>query len=200
MDVAETPKVFESVKHGEERENRMAQTTITEALAEIPTIEKRIEKKSEFILNYLYRQSAVRDPHEKDGGSSTLIHRELQAIHDLQERIIKIRSAIQKANAENTITIFNETRSIVDWLTWRREVAPEQQNFLKDMTSKINSMRQQAIRQGVNVTDKDAGFSSDYVVNVNERELAEKIENLENILGTLDGQLSLKNATILIDL
>lgn len=59
----------------------MAQTTITEALAEIPTIEKRIEKKSEFILNYLYRQSAVRDPHEKDGGSSTLIHRELQAIH-----------------------------------------------------------------------------------------------------------------------
>jgi hypothetical protein len=129
-----------------------------------------------------------------------LIHRELQAIHDLQERIIKIRSAIQKANAENTITIFNETRPIVDWLTWRREVAPEQQNFLKDMTSKINSMRQQAIRQGVNVTDKDAGFSSDYVVNVNERELAEKIENLENILGTLDGQLSLKNATILIDL
>ena len=131
----------------------MAQTTITEALAEIPTIEKRIEKKSEFILNYLYRQSAVRDPHEKDGGSSTLIHRELQAIHDLQERIIKIRSAIQKANAENTITILKETKSIVDWLTWRREVAPEQQSFLKEMTSKINAMRQQAIRQGVGVTD-----------------------------------------------
>ncbi len=178
----------------------MAQTTITEALAEIPTIEKRVEKKSEFILNYLYRQSTVRDPHEKDGGSSALINRELQAIHDLQERIINIRSAIQKANAENTITINNDTKTIVDWLTWRREVAPLQQKFMKDMTHKINSMRLLAVRQGVGVTEKDAGFSSDYVVNVNERELAEKIENLEMTLGTLDGQLSLKNATILIDL
>jgi hypothetical protein len=62
-------------------------------------------------------------------------------------------SAIQKANAENTITILNETRLIVDWLTWRREVAPEQQRYLNEMTSKINSMRQQAIRQGVGVSD-----------------------------------------------
>jgi hypothetical protein len=62
-------------------------------------------------------------------------------------------SAIQKANAENTITILNETRPIVDWLTWHREVSPEQQRFLNEMTSKINSMRQQAIRQGVGVTD-----------------------------------------------
>jgi hypothetical protein len=61
-------------------------------------------------------------------------------------------------------------------------------------------MRQNAARQGVNVTDKDAGFSSDFVVNVNERELADHIEELENTLGVLDGQLSLKNATILIDL
>ncbi len=57
----------------------MAKLTITEALAEIPTIEKRIEKKREFILNYLYRQSSVRDPHEKDGGSTVLIVREAGA-------------------------------------------------------------------------------------------------------------------------
>jgi len=174
--------------------------TITEALAEIPTIEKRITKKREFILNYLYRQSSIRDPHEKDGGSSLLIARELQAITDLQTRLIKIRTAIQKANAENTIMIGNETRTIVDWLTWRREIAPKQQQFLKEMMNKISTMRQQAIRQGVAVTDKDAGFSSDYVVNINERELADKIESLEDVLGTLDGQLSLKNATITIDL
>lgn len=178
----------------------MAKTTITEALAEIPTIEKRVEKKSEFIINYLFRQSSVRDPHEKDGGSKVLISRELQAINDLQDRIIKIRSAIQKANSENSITVENETKSIADWLTWRREVAPKQQQFLREMTNKITSMRQQAIRQGVSVTEKDAGFSSDYVVNINEKDLAEKIESLENILGTLDGQLSLKNATIMIDL
>jgi hypothetical protein len=76
----------------------MSKITITEALAEIPTIVKRIDKKQEFILNFLYRQSAVRDPHEKDGGSSELIKREMQAIDDLQARLVKIRSSIQLAN------------------------------------------------------------------------------------------------------
>jgi hypothetical protein len=174
--------------------------TITEALAEIPTIEKRIEKKKEVILSYLYRQSSVRDPHEKDGGSNVLIAREKQAIADLQERLITIRAVIQRANSEHTITIGNQTRTIVDWLTWRREIAPTEQRFLHDLMSKINEMRQKAIKQGVSITEKDAGFSSDYVVNINERELAEKIEGLENILGTLDGQLSLKNATIMVEL
>jgi hypothetical protein len=47
----------------------------------------------------------------------------------------------------------------VDWLTWRREVAPEQQRYLNEMTSKINSMRQQAIRQGVGVTDNGWFFA-----------------------------------------
>ena len=60
-------------------------------------------------------------------------------------------------------------------------------------------MRQQAIRKGIGVTD-NGWFFVWLIVNVNERELAEKIENLENILGTLDGQLSRKNATIMIDL
>ena len=178
----------------------MSEITITEALAEIPTIEKRIEKKQDFILNYLYRQSSIRDPHEKDGGSGVLIAREKQAIKDLQERLIKIRAAIQKANAENMITVGDQTRTIVDWLTWRREIAQKQRYFLQKMISQIQEMRQKALRQGVGVTDKDTGFSSDYVVNVNELELANEIEELENILGTLDGQLSLKNATIKIDL
>lgn len=178
----------------------MTEITITEALAEIPTIEKRIEKKKEFILNYLYRQSSVRDPHEKDGGSPVLIAREKQAISDLEERLIRIRSVIQKANSENTITIENQTRTIVDWLTWRREIAPKEQRFLQELMRNINEVRHQAMRQGVSVTDKDRGFSSDYVVNINEQELANNIEKLENILGVLDGQLSLRNATIKIDL
>jgi hypothetical protein len=178
----------------------MSKITITEALAEIPTIEKRITKKQEFIGNFLYRQSAVRDPHEKDGGSSELISREFQGVYDLQSRLVKIRSAIQSANQENTITIGEDSRSITDWLTWRREIAPKMQGFYREISAKLNAMRQDANRKGVGVSDKDAGFSPDFVVNLNERELADKIENLEIILGTLDGQLSLKNATITIDL
>ena len=178
----------------------MSKITITEALAEVPTINKRIEKKQEFIRSFLYRQNAVRDPHEKEGGSATLISQEMQSIKDLQERLIAIRSAIQKANAESEITVGNETKTIGDWLTWRREIAPNMQSFLNGLAGTMKQLRQQASKQGVTITDKSETFSMDYVVNMNEKELAEKIESMENVLGILDGQLSLKNATILIDL
>lgn len=174
--------------------------TITEALAEIPTIEKRIDKKREFILNYLYRQAVIRDPLEKDGGSPEIIKRETQAITDLWKRAIAIRAAIQRANLENMITVENDTRTITDWLTWRREVAPKQQQFLANINSKLVQMRAQANKQGVGVKETDSGFSADYIVNINEKSLAEEIEKTETILGILDGQLSLKNATITIDI
>jgi hypothetical protein len=173
--------------------------TVTEALAEVPTIVKRIGKKQQFIMAYLYRQSVVRDPHEKDGGSAELIKRELQAISDLQNRLIAIRAAIQKSNQDNSITIGSETKTIADWLTWRREIADEQRRFYNTISSKLQQMRQEAMRQGLNVSENDAGFSPDYIVNVNEKELAESIEDIENTLGVLDGQLSLKNATLYIE-
>ena len=66
----------------------MSKTTITEALAEIPTIQKRIKAKQDFILGYLYRQSTTRDPHEGSGGSATLISRELQAIGDCNKDLL----------------------------------------------------------------------------------------------------------------
>lgn len=177
----------------------MAAITITEALAEIPTIEKRIEKKREFVLSFLFRVSAARDPHEKDGGSAVLITREMQAIKDLQERAIHIRAAIQKANAINTIAINGTSRTIVDWLTWRREIVAKQQAFLASMVDHLTRVRKEAAQRGVAVSEQDKGVSADVVVNVNELELAKKIEELEIVLGTLDGQLSLKNATITVD-
>jgi len=61
-------------------------------------------------------------------------------------------------------------------------------------------VRDDANKKGVAVTDKDpGGYSADYVVNINEKELSEKIENIETVMGTLDGKLSLANATILIE-
>ena len=50
--------------------------TITEALAEIKTISKRLEKKRESIFNFVGRQDGIRDPLEKDGGSVEFIIRE----------------------------------------------------------------------------------------------------------------------------
>jgi len=178
----------------------VAKLTITEALAEIPTIDKRIIKKQEFITQFLFRQSAVRDPHEKDGGSVKLIEQEQQGIVDLQSRLILIRAAIQAANAATTITIGETTRTVVDWLTWRREVAPKRQTFLRALSNSLNSIRQKAMQQGVQVVKDDQGFTADYIVNINEKALSDEMEAIETMLGMLDGQLSLKNATVTIDI
>jgi hypothetical protein len=178
----------------------MAKITITEALAEIPTIIKRIEKKRESCFSYLFRQSAVKDPHEKDGGSFLFIQKQRQSMDDLETRLILIRSSIQKANAENTITVGDKTLSISDWLTWRRELAPKYRDFLNSLASRISSTRDDITKKGLKVTEQDQGFTKDYIVNLNEKELSEEIENIEKILGFLDGQLSLKNATIVLDI
>lgn len=174
--------------------------TITEALQEIKTIDARIQKKKEFIFNFLFRQNNQRDPHEKDGGSAALIARERQSINDLLERKIAIRHAINVANNENSITIKDQTRTIAEWLIWKRDVAPIMKAVLNETAARLQSMRHDVIRKGFTITQNaPAEVTLDVVVNINEAELAMQIENLEETLSTLDGQFSLKNATITIE-
>lgn len=177
--------------------------TITEALAEIKTIDKRAEKKREFVNGFLFRQDGIKDPLEKDGGSAECIHRERQALRDLDNRVISLRRGIQQANEATAVTINTEGRTISDWLIWRRDVAPKRQQFLSKMRQSLNAVRDQARRQGANVLPQGATAASDrpqdIIVNVNEGELAAEIEALEDTLGQLDGVLSLKNATVQIE-
>lgn len=174
--------------------------TITEALAEIKTIQKRIEKKREFVVGFLSRQDGIKDPLEKDGGSFQAIARERQAIADLEARIVAIRRGIQRVNDSTKISINGTERTIADWLVWRRDIAPSHQQFLGRLRGQINAVRDQARKQGVNMISATATAEKpqDFVVNVNEQELAAEIEKIEDTLGQLDGQLSLKNATVQI--
>lgn len=174
--------------------------TITEALAEIKTIGKRLAKKRESVQQYLARQEGVKDPLERDGGSAEFIKRERQGIADLENRIIALRRGIVRANAETKISINGVERSIEEWLIWRRDVSQGQQSFLSQLRAKVNTVREQAKRQGQNVVTRDdaAEKPTDIVVHINEVELAKEIETLEDTLGQLDGQLSLKNATVVI--
>lgn len=174
--------------------------TITEALADIKTTGKRIAKKQEFVSGFLCRQDAIRDPLGKDGGSAQAISAERQSITDLEQRIVLLRRGIQTANEREEITIAGTTRTIADWLTWRREVAPGSQQFLSRMRQTINSVRDQAKKQGVAMVaagSQPATFN-DIIVNIDERALAIEIETLETTLGQLDGMLSLKNATVFV--
>lgn len=176
--------------------------TITEALAETKTIEKRIAKKREAIQGFLARQDMVKDPLAADGGSVEYIKREEQAVSDLEERLIALRSAILAANVATVVAVNGDSRSIQEWLTWRREVAPKRQQYLGQLRSRIEQVRTQAQQKGVAVVSAVAQVGdskpTDVLVNVSEQDLAAAIEHMETVLGTLDGQLSLKNATTTI--
>ncbi len=122
--------------------------TITEALAEIKTIAKRVEKKRLFVQQNLGRQDGIRDPHQANGGSQALLAQERQAIGDLGTRVVQLRRGIAGANVANSISINGETRSIQDWLTWRREIAPGHRQWLGALSAQLAQMRSQAVKQG----------------------------------------------------
>ena len=64
---------------------------VTEALAEIATIAKRLTKKQESILAYTARDDRGRDPLEKQGGSEAHVAAERQSFRDLNERLVALR-------------------------------------------------------------------------------------------------------------
>lgn len=175
--------------------------TITEGLAEIKTINKRIEKKRQSVMDYLVRQDMVKDPLESQGGSRKFVTEERQAIGDLLRRIVQIRAAIQRVNASTLVTIGGEEKSIADWLVWRRECSTGHKAFLDRLRQTFVQARAAAQQKGVAVrtTDQAEGKPTDILVNLDEAALVAETERLEEVLGTLDGILSLKNATVMIE-
>ena len=185
----------------------MAKLTITEALQEIKTIGKRLEKKRGSIGQYLARDSRVRDPLSKDGGSEKFISEERQAVSDLENRIISIRTEIQKSNLSSALVVAEKSRTVAEWLTWRREVSGTQVQFLRQMASGLAKIRTEIQSKGGRVLAAavavneafDPNGPPEVIVNIDEKSLIEEQEKLEQQLGDLDGKLSLFNATTVID-
>lgn len=177
--------------------------TITEALAELKTLDKRLAAKRDAVLagHVLTRQEGFKDPMTDVGGSREFVRRERQAIADLEARKVAIRMAIQRANQVTPLTVKDTTRTIAEWLTWRKEVAPGVGQFLGQLRGNIAANRQSAIQKGYAVVTgpADAKNLTDLIVNLDEAELVRDIEMLEEVLGMLDGQLSLKNATVTVE-
>ena len=174
--------------------------TITEGLAEVKTIGARIAKRQEAVGRYLARDARMRDPLEAEGGSVEFVRRERQAIMDLGQRLVAIRTAIQRANLTTTLTVGNRTDTVSAWLNWRREVSAGQRAFLNQLAGTFTQARAQAGKQGARVaTDAADAKPGDIIVALSEVDLAREIEEIETVLGELDGKLSLLNATTTID-
>lgn len=170
--------------------------TITEALAEIKLEQNKANKKRDFILHNLMRPKDRIDPLAEQGGSVKVIAQELQAINDLVDRILAIRMAINEANSATLVEAMGETRTISEWLVWRREVLPQKRATLDAMAVAINRSRQDPYRVGRGQAASDDG---DIVIHTDILALAKELERLGEIEDKLDGLLSLKNAQVVIE-
>jgi hypothetical protein len=185
----------------------MSKLTITEALQEIKTIGKRLEKKRQTVGQYLARDSRFHDPFEKDGGSEKYITAERQSIADLESRVISIRTAIQRSNLDSQMAVNGRSMSVAEWLTWRRELSANASSFLRAIVQTLMKTRQDVQSKGgkviANVAQiNESGGPADppqVIVNVDEKKVIAEQEETEQTLGDLDGKLSLFNATTVIE-
>jgi hypothetical protein len=172
----------------------MRKLTITEGLAEIKLATKKMDTHLNGVLKYSNRSEQLTDPLEKRGGSVAFVKSERQAISDLQKNIIGIRIAINKANMATPLVIEGESKTVAEWLIWRREVSNLQQKHNTQIAHAINVARTQANSGKV----KEEKYN--LVVNLDEKELHDEQLKLDTILSTLDGKLSMHNAVTIIEI
>lgn len=175
--------------------------TLTEALAELKLIKSKIDKKKTFIMSNLGRQEGAKDQLEKSGGTPEVLKSEMQAVNDLMERLVRIRSSIASANTATSVEILGVKRTIADWLVWRRDVAPLIKDFERSVTSGISQLKNSAKSQGFRVVGNqgEAAVPTDVIICLDEKVLSEKSEHIQEVLDTLDGKLSLHNATVQVE-
>lgn len=175
--------------------------TITEALAELKTLKARVEKKQQFVLENVVRPGVMVDPMAKEGGQEPAVREARQSIKDLLRRIEALRLGIMRKNLDTELEILGERRSIQGWLTWRRDIRPILESFTKQLVDRVRTARTPAVWKGIQMQSHEEiqKFLAAVVVNVSELEVQKDWERLAEILGTLDGKLSLHNATQTIE-
>lgn len=173
--------------------------TILEALAEKKLIVKKIESQNKFIVEHICRSKNLIDPLEAQGGSPLAVEQALQSIVDLSDNLVKITNAINLANQANSLTIEGQTATIAEWLIWKRDVADTYQTILSGMALTISQKRRQnADPRALQAGQAFAGEST--IVHVNEVKLQQDIERIHTVRERLDGQLSLADATIMVEI
>lgn len=177
-----------------------AKYTITEALAELKTLDKRIASTKDFILKYAVRQGSTIDPLDDEGGSHVVVPRKMQSIADLLDRKVKLRTAINAANSNTSLTIGSITKTVSEWIIWRRESFSTELDSFRQLQAKVLDARRQCAQADVKLIEdgKQPERVQEASCFISESYISKKIDELVEIESTLDGKLSLVNATTVI--
>lgn len=182
----------------------MSLITITEALSEINLIKKKLADKRNVVQGMVMSAEHVPDPYANDGGSAAVVMREVQSMQDLMKRLVRIRAGISSANLVTMVTLTEGsstlTQSVHDCLIWKREIVKDENIFLNNVTRTVKAHLDQASKQPQ--VYKDDGGAIHLVktrLNIDYPQWMKVQAETDALLERLDGQLSLKNATVTID-
>lgn len=172
--------------------------TITEALAELRTIEKRLAKKRDFVKHNLHRPEQVADVFLDDGGMEAVVLREMQSIGDLEERAIRIRDAITASNQVTGLVVGEKSRTVHQWLVWKREIVSHQISLRQAISSEL-VRAEQGIRDKVYRVQRGSDGPVEelpvrMVYALPRKRIMEELDEIETTLGQLDGKLTLSNS------
>jgi len=165
--------------------------TISAALAQIKILKDRCTLAVKEATKYVARPETLKDPLETSGGSTVFVASKLQSAADMRERIIRIRTKIQESNIQQKVTVGGVTRTVAEWLTWKRDISTDEFGEISELRRGIDGARARRTTTGVDATNA--------TVSLDEKVLAERNDRLVTIFGELDGALSQHNATTTID-
>lgn len=178
----------------------MEKLTITEALSEINLIKKKLDAKYNVIQSSLFRVEHLPDPYKNEGGLEAFFSKEMQSAGDLNERLLKIRSAISKANHETQVEVCGVKRTVQDWLNWKREVLPALRQHTTRIYESIKDKQEVALqRPQVYKDENGAAHVVKTVSALSINEAAQGRAVVTEFEEKLDGKLSLINATTVIE-
>jgi hypothetical protein len=159
--------------------------SITEARHEIKILRMIIEASRAFITKHLFRPANEDDPLAEEGGEEVAVKQQLGTVAAMEDQIITLRRAVVTACNKTELSVGDQTNSIAGWEFWRREIAPKRLAHAREMASRLQGPSN-ALGDGI-------------VFNISEEYAVDLMNELEQRLCLLDGQLAVANATTFIE-
>jgi hypothetical protein len=166
---------------------------LAEALTSIKTDKKKWETDKNFVMANVVRDDRLKDSLEAQGGTKTVLQRTLQSMEDHETQIVAKLYAIQGANREVKLTIGSKTKSVGEWIIWRREVAPMREKRFNELLSRIEQSKQMV--NNPRYVAAAPGQDLKVLVEIDEKKLLDTMKEHQDIMGAIDSKLSVLNAT-----
>lgn len=112
----------------------MEKLTITRALTELKTLKARLNKEITNMMspvNVKYSGKLIELSHIKESDWVEKVKAEQQSIEDLQKRIFKIKTEIDKANETTKVKIGGKEMTIAEALVYKAVIIPFKEDILR---------------------------------------------------------------------